>query len=93
MSSVHNHRLNTARAKRYYRDYELRLRTKLQQQKTREEQLFKQAFENGLEMQRERVREMRRHVKEQEETLSKEHSDRLDAMENLYPQPRAAICY
>eukprot|EP00731_Ephydatia_muelleri_P028577 Em0020g221a len=47
-SSVHNQRLAAARARRYYSEYELRLKAKLQKRRTKEEQVFRQAFEEGI---------------------------------------------
>ncbi len=44
--------------------------------------MFRQAFEGGLALQKERVRELRRVAREQEEASNKQHRDRLDAMEN-----------
>lgn len=34
------HKMATVRTKKYYRDYELRLKAKMQRKKTREEQVF-----------------------------------------------------
>ncbi len=52
---------------------------------SREEQIFKRAFDGGLAQQRERLRELRRVTREQEEAANKQHKDTLDNMENLYP--------
>lgn len=38
-SSLHNQRLAAARARRYYSEYELRLKAKLQKRRTKEEQV------------------------------------------------------
>ncbi|XP_064406267.1 uncharacterized protein LOC135351237 [Halichondria panicea] len=84
VGNVAKRRQNTARAKRYFSDYELELRAKLQRQRTREEQIFKRAFDGGLAQQRERVRELRRVTREQEKAASKQHRDTLDNMENFY---------
>ena len=36
---IHAHKMATVRTKRYYRDYELRLKAKMQRKRTREEQV------------------------------------------------------
>eukprot|EP00731_Ephydatia_muelleri_P038742 Em0888g2a len=65
-SSVHNQRLAAARARRYYSEYELRLKAKLQKRRTKEEQVFRQAFEEVLELQKERVREVKKYAREKQ---------------------------
>lgn len=81
-SSIHAKRQATARARRYYHDYELRLKAKLQHRRTREEQIFKRTFEEGLELQRERIRELKRYARERQEEHAKKHQDQLESMEN-----------
>lgn len=81
-SSIRAKRQAAARAKRYYHDYELQLKAKLQRRRTREEQIFKRTFEEGLELQRERIRELKRYAKERQEQHAKIHQDQLDSMEN-----------
>lgn len=81
-SNVHARRQAAARARRYYHDYELRMKAKLQRRRTREEQIFKRTFEEGLELQRERIRELKRYTKEKREEHAKKHQDQLESMEN-----------
>ena len=83
--TVRSKRQASAQARRYFNDYELRLRTKLQRERTREEQLFRRVFEEALELQRERVRELRRFAKEKQQEHTKRHEEQLESMENLYP--------
>ncbi len=45
-------------------------------------QIFRQAFEEGLELQRERVRELRRYAKEKKQSLAREQQDHLESLEN-----------
>lgn len=85
LTSIHTKRQANARAKRYFNEYELRLKAKLQRKRTREEQIFKRAFEDALELQRERVRDMRRFAKQRQEANAKQQHEKLEAMENLYP--------
>ena len=45
---------------------------------------MKNAFEQCLALQKERVRDMRVRAKEKQNALAREHSDHLESMEKLY---------
>lgn len=45
-------------------------------------QIFRRAFEDGLDIQRERARELQRYTKEQQQSLAKRHQEQLESMEN-----------
>ncbi|KAE8577406.1 hypothetical protein XENTR_v10004563 [Xenopus tropicalis] len=77
-------RQQAVRARRYYEDYHVQLRAKLMRARTREERLFKKLFEEGLELQKERLREIRSYTREQRLEQRKRHKDELDSMENYY---------
>ncbi|KAM3921295.1 centrosomal protein of 95 kDa isoform 2-T2 [Leptodactylus fuscus] len=77
-------RQQVARAKRYYDDYHVQLRAKLMRARTREEKIFKKLFEEGLELQKQRLREIRSYAKDQREEQRKRHKDELESMENYY---------
>ncbi|XP_071987765.1 centrosomal protein of 95 kDa isoform X2 [Engystomops pustulosus] len=77
-------RQQAARAKRYYDDYHVQLRAKLMRARTREERIFKNLFEEGLDLQKQRLQEMRSYAKEQREEQRKRHKDELESMENYY---------
>ncbi|XP_040293347.1 centrosomal protein of 95 kDa isoform X2 [Bufo bufo] len=77
-------RQQVARAKRYYDDYHVQLRAKLMRARTKEERVVKKLFEEGLELQKQRLREMRSYAKEQREEQRKRHKDELESMENYY---------
>ena len=81
-STIHTRRQTAARARRYYHDYELRMKAKMQKRRTREEQIFRRTFEEGLELQRERIRELKRYAKEKKEEHAKKHQDQLESMDN-----------
>ncbi|KAG8446064.1 hypothetical protein GDO86_013800 [Hymenochirus boettgeri] len=83
-NKMKENRQQAARAKRYYEDYHVQLRARLMRARTREERLFKKLFEEGLELQKERLREIRSYTKEQREEQRKRHKDELDSMENHY---------
>ncbi|XP_069605254.1 centrosomal protein of 95 kDa isoform X2 [Ranitomeya imitator] len=77
-------RQQVTRAKRYYDDYHVQLRAKLLRARTREEQMFQQLFAEGLELQKQRLREVRSYAKEQREEQRRRHQDELQSMENYY---------
>ncbi|KAL5473875.1 hypothetical protein EMCRGX_G028439 [Ephydatia muelleri] len=83
-SSVHNQRLAAARARRYYSEYELRLKAKLQKRRTKEEQVFRQAFEEVLELQKERVREVKKYAREKQKEKTQSCNQQMEALENFY---------
>ncbi|XP_075034105.1 centrosomal protein of 95 kDa isoform X2 [Mixophyes fleayi] len=86
--SAHNkmkeNRQQVVRAKRYYEDYHVQLRAKLMRARTREERIVKKLFEEGLAIQKQRLRELRSYTKEQREEQTKRHKDELESMENYY---------
>ena len=45
-------------------------------------QIFRRAFEDGLDIQRERARELQRYAKEKQQSLAKRHREQLESMEN-----------
>ncbi|XP_073435890.1 centrosomal protein of 95 kDa isoform X2 [Dendrobates tinctorius] len=77
-------RQQVARAKKYYDDYHVQLRAKLLRARTREEQMFQQLFAEGLELQKQRLRQVRSYAKEQREEQRRRHQDELESMENYY---------
>nr|DBA21873.1 TPA: hypothetical protein GDO54_012991 [Pyxicephalus adspersus] len=83
-NKMRENRQQVARAKKYYEDYHVQLRAKLMRARTREEQILKKLFEEGLEIQKQRLREMRSYTKDQREEQRKRHKDELESMENYY---------
>ncbi|XP_063052291.1 centrosomal protein of 95 kDa-like isoform X2 [Engraulis encrasicolus] len=77
-------RQQVARAKKYYSDYHLQLRSRLARARTREERMFKQIFEEGVELQKARLREERAYAKEQRQEQQRRQRAELEAMENYY---------
>ena len=73
----------TARARRYFRDYELELKAKLQKKRTNEELVFRRAFEDGLALLKEREREVRKMAKEKKEQQTERLRRDLEAMEQV----------
>ncbi|XP_067403448.1 centrosomal protein of 95 kDa isoform X2 [Emydura macquarii macquarii] len=77
-------RQQIARAKKYYEDYRVQLRAKMMRARTREERIFKNLFEEGLEIQKQRLQELRLYGKEKRAEQRRVHQDELESMENYY---------
>ncbi|EMP40179.1 Centrosomal protein of 95 kDa [Chelonia mydas] len=77
-------RQQIARAKKYYEDYRVQLRAKMMRARTREERIFKNLFEEGLEIQKQRLQELRTYSKEKRAEQRRVHQDELESMENYY---------
>nr|XP_033817964.1 centrosomal protein of 95 kDa isoform X2 [Geotrypetes seraphini] len=77
-------RQQTVRAKKYYEDYHVQLRAKMMRARTREERMFKNLFAEGLEIQKQRLREMKLYATEKHEAQKKRFEDELQSMENYY---------
>ncbi|XP_035258762.1 centrosomal protein of 95 kDa-like isoform X1 [Anguilla anguilla] len=77
-------RRQIARAKKYHSDYHVQMRARMMRARTREERMFKQIFEEGLELQKSRLREERAYAKEVRQEHQRKHRDELESMENYY---------
>ncbi|XP_050174943.1 centrosomal protein of 95 kDa isoform X2 [Myiozetetes cayanensis] len=83
-NKVTEKRQQVARARRYYEDYRVQLRAKLMRARTREEKIFKNLFEEGLEIQKQRLRDLRAYAQEKRDEQRREHQNELESMENYY---------
>ncbi|NXK32973.1 CEP95 protein, partial [Piprites chloris] len=83
-NKVTEKRQQVARARRYYEDYRVQLRAKLMRARTREEKIFKNLFEEGLEIQKQRLRDLRAYAQEKRDEQRREHRNELESMENYY---------
>ncbi|NWW96292.1 CEP95 protein, partial [Rhynochetos jubatus] len=73
-----------ARARKYYEDYRVQLRAKMMRARTREERIFKNLFEEGLEIQKQRLKDLRAYAEEKRAEQRREHQNELESMENYY---------
>ncbi|KAF3687471.1 Centrosomal protein of 95 kDa [Channa argus] len=78
------HRQQIARAKKYHNDYHVQHHARLMRARTKEERMFRQLFEEGLELQKARLREQRAYAKEQQLEHQRRHQDQIKSMENYY---------
>ncbi|NWZ37037.1 CEP95 protein, partial [Brachypodius atriceps] len=83
-NKVTERRQQVARARKYYEDYRVQLRAKLLRARTREEKIFKNLFEEGLEIQKQRLRDLRAYAQEKRNEQWKEHQNELESLENYY---------
>ncbi|XP_054702187.1 centrosomal protein of 95 kDa isoform X3 [Grus americana] len=81
---VSEKRRQIARARKYYEDYRVQLRAKLMRARTREEKIFKNLFEEGLEIQKQRLKDLRAYAQEKRAEQRREHQNELESMENYY---------
>ncbi|XP_042341245.1 centrosomal protein of 95 kDa-like [Plectropomus leopardus] len=77
-------RQQIARAKKYHSDYHVQHRARLMRARTKEERMFRQLFEEGLELQKVRLREQKAHAREQRLEHQRRHEDQIKSMENYY---------
>ncbi|CAH6776322.1 Cep95 [Phodopus roborovskii] len=83
-SKIKENRQQIVRARKYYDDYRVQLRAKMMRMRTREEMIFKKLFEEGLQIQKERLRDLRNYAKEKRNEEKRQHKNELDSMENYY---------
>ncbi|NXO58793.1 CEP95 protein, partial [Aramus guarauna] len=81
---VSEKRRQIARARKYYEDYRTQLRAKMMRARTREEKIFKNLFEEGLEIQKQRLKDLRAYAQEKRAEQRREHQNELESMENYY---------
>lgn len=83
-SRIKENRQQIVRARKYYDDYRVQLRAKMMRMRTREEMIFKKLFEEGLQIQKQRLRDLRNYAKEKRDEEKRQHQNELDSMENYY---------
>ncbi|XP_036195841.1 centrosomal protein of 95 kDa isoform X4 [Myotis myotis] len=83
-SKIKESRQQIVRARKYYDDYRVQLRAKMMRMRTREEMIFKKLFEEGLQIQKQRLRDLRSYAKEKRDEQKKQHQNELYSMENYY---------
>ncbi|XP_064439549.1 centrosomal protein of 95 kDa isoform X2 [Mirounga angustirostris] len=83
-SKITENRQQIVRARKYYDDYRVQLCAKMMRMRTREEMIFKKLFEEGLQIQKQRLRDLRNYAKEKRAEQKIQHQNELDSMENYY---------
>ncbi|XP_035032910.1 centrosomal protein of 95 kDa isoform X2 [Hippoglossus stenolepis] len=77
-------RQQIARAKKYHSDYHVQHRARLMRARTKDERMFQKLFDEGLEIQKVRLREQRSYAREQRLEHQRRHQDHIKSMENYY---------
>ncbi|XP_064584294.1 centrosomal protein of 95 kDa isoform X2 [Zonotrichia leucophrys gambelii] len=83
-NKVTERRQQAARARKYCEDYRVQLRARLLRARARQERIFKKLFEEGLEIQKQRLRELRVYAREKRDEQWREHQAELESLENYY---------
>ncbi len=83
-TKIREKRVQSARARKYYEEYQIRMRSKMLKKRTKEELIFKELFKEGLQIQKERLRGLRSYAKEQRTRQSQRQQNYIDSMENYY---------
>jgi len=81
---VKQKRHKNAKIKKYFEDYQTGLRRSLTAKKTQEEQMLRRVFEDGLKIQKNRLRELRKYAKEMRAEEEKVRQKELEAIEKFY---------
>lgn len=81
---LHEKRMTSARARRYYNEFSAQMRSRMMRKKTKEEQIFKRLFKDSLQIQRERIQELQKYFQEIRSRRSHELQNEIDSMENYY---------
>ncbi|XP_060945512.1 centrosomal protein of 95 kDa-like [Limanda limanda] len=77
-------RQQVARAKKYHSDFHVQHRARLMRARTKDERMFRKLFDDGLEIQKVRLREQRSYAREQRLEHQRRHQDHIKSMENYY---------
>lgn len=77
-------RQNNARIKRYFDQYQTGLKKTLVTHRHKEERMLKEIFNEGLSIQKERIRELRKYAKEMRAKEDEARQKELDAIETHY---------
>ncbi|XP_021350941.1 centrosomal protein of 95 kDa-like [Mizuhopecten yessoensis] len=81
---IHEKRTQSAKTRQYYDEYQVRMRSKMLKRRTKEEMVFKKLFKDGLDIQKDRVKELRKYAKEQRDSQSKVQRNEVESLENYY---------
>uniref|UniRef100_H2XX99 DUF5745 domain-containing protein n=1 Tax=Ciona intestinalis TaxID=7719 RepID=H2XX99_CIOIN len=91
MQKQRDRKNQTARVRRYYRDYQLQMKARMLKRRTREENLFKNLFEEGLQIQRNRLREIRTYARDKRDEQQKRQKNEIASLENYYKDQFAVL--
>ncbi|GAB1597840.1 centrosomal protein of 95 kDa-like [Argonauta hians] len=81
---LHERRIISARARRYYDDFSVRMRSRMMKRNTKEEMLFKSMFKESLRTQKDRVLELQKYVDELSKQKAHALQNDIASIENYY---------
>ncbi|XP_005106126.1 centrosomal protein of 95 kDa [Aplysia californica] len=80
----HEKRMQSARARKYYNEYQVRARGKQLKRRTKEEMVFRELFKEALDIQKERIKDIRQYASDQRKRQESRRQNEIDSMENFY---------
>lgn len=83
-NGFHEKRMQSARSRQYYDEYKVRMRSKMMKRRTREEMIFRKLFKDGLEIQKDRIKDLRKYAKEQRDKQTTKQRNEVESLENYY---------
>ncbi|BFZ17567.1 hypothetical protein BsWGS_20607 [Bradybaena similaris] len=83
-NKTHEKRIQSARARRFYNEYQVRARAKVLKRRTKEEMVFRELFKDALNIQRERVKDIRKYASDQRRRQEQQRQNEIDSLENFY---------
>jgi len=81
---AHEQKIQSARARRYYNEYQVRARGKQLKKRTKEEMVFRELFKEALDIQKERIKDIRKYASDQRKRQESRRQNEIDSMENFY---------
>ena len=81
---LRDHRQASARARRYYDQFQVQNRARQLKQRTKEERVFKRLFEDGVEIQKQRIRDIQNFAKDEQDRSARIHENEIASLENFY---------
>lgn len=83
-NGFHEKKMQSARSRRYYDEYQVRMRSKMMKRRTREEMVFRKLFKDGLEIQKDRIKDLRKYATEQRDKQATKQRNEVESLENYY---------
>ncbi|RUS75234.1 hypothetical protein EGW08_016999, partial [Elysia chlorotica] len=83
-NKMHEKRIQSARARRYYNEYQVRARSKQLKRRTKEEMVFRDLFKEALSIQKERIKDVRQYASDHRKRQESRRQDEIDSLENFY---------
>ncbi|CAL1540509.1 unnamed protein product [Lymnaea stagnalis] len=83
-NKVNEKRIQSARARCYYNEYQVRARAKQLKRRTKEEMVFRELFKDALNIQKERIQDIRRYANDLRKRQEMTRQNQIDSIENFY---------